>query len=475
MNDFRKSLDDNADMMRTLLRVSESYDMIVKQIKISDRKAMMFCVDGFTKDEMLEKMLEHLEKIPASDFGSITSGYELADNYVPYIETSVETDADKVVKLVLSGAICLLVEDIGEAIIIDSRTYPARPVQEPEADKVLRGSHEGFVETLVFNTALIRRRVRDTNLTLKLHQVGYSSKTDVIVCYIDGKADKKLLKKISDKLDSINVDALAMGQESLKECLIPYQPLNPYPKVRYTERPDTAAACLNDGNILILCDGTPSAIIIPTGIFDFVQDINDYYFTPVVGTFLRYIRVIVFFLSMFLTPVWYVIVTNLDSMPKWLDFLYIQKPNNVPIIIQLLIIEFVVDTLKLASLNTPSALSHSFSVVGALVLGEFAVESGLFVSETVLFMAFIAISSYTQPSYELGYAIKLSRIFILILSAIFGIWGFLIGTLLVIICVCTTKTVGGYTYLYPVIPFNADALKGLLYRRRIKSDFSRKK
>lgn len=454
-------------MFSELLRADKSYDILVKRIKVADKKATLYGVDGFIKEEVLEKMLEYFTKIPVEDMAEIRDANQLTDNFITYIESNTETSIDKAVTMVLSGAVVLIVESFNEFIVIDARTYPARSVEEPESDKVLRGSHEGFVETLVFNTALIRRKIRDPMLTMELFSVGEKSKTDIVVCYIDGKADEKKLKAVRKKLKQINVDALAMGQESLKECLVPNQAWNPYPKIRYTERPDTASACIYDGNILIITDGSPSVMIVPTGVFDFVQDINDYYFSPVVGTFLRYVRAAVFLLSFLLVPFWYLMVKTPERIPEWLAFMVIKEPAQVSVIGQIFVIEFVIDVLKLASLNTPSALSNSFSVVGALVLGEFAVNSGLFANEVVLFMSFVAISNFTQPSYELGYAIKLSRLTVLILTALFDIWGFAAGVLITVLTVCFTKTIDGYTYLYPLIPFNKKALSSLLVRKSI--------
>lgn len=454
-------------MFSELLRADKSYDILVKRIKVADKKATLYGVDGFIKEEVLEKMLEYFTKIPVEDMAEIRDANQLTDNFITYIESNTETSVDKAVTMVLSGAVVLIVESFNEFIVIDARTYPARSVEEPESDKVLRGSHEGFVETLVFNTALIRRKIRDPMLTMELFSVGEKSKTDIVVCYIDGKADEKKLNAVRKKLKQINVDALAMGQESLKECLVPNQAWNPYPKIRYTERPDTASACIYDGNILIITDGSPSVMIVPTGVFDFVQDINDYYFSPVVGTFLRYVRAAVFLLSFLLVPFWYLMVKTPERIPEWLAFMVIKEPAQVSVIGQIFVIEFVIDVLKLASLNTPSALSNSFSVVGALVLGEFAVNSGLFANEVVLFMSFVAISNFTQPSYELGYAIKLSRLTVLILTALFDIWGFAAGVLITVLTVCFTKTIDGYTYLYPLIPFNKKALSSLLVRKSI--------
>lgn len=461
----------NITVVNKMLRVDENFDIIIKRIEIAGRKATIYCIDGFVKDEMFEKMLEYLAKLTQLDMQEVETADDFIDRHITYIETSVEAEISKFITFILSGACGMLVDGFDKGIIIDCRTYPARNVQEPESDKVLRGSHEGFVETVIFNTTLIRRKIRNTNLTLKSFQVGTESKTDVIVCYLDDAVNKKQLDILTKKLNSIKVKGLPMTQESLKECLIPGQFWNPFPRVRYTERPDTAAACIFDGNIIILTDGSPSAMIIPTGIFDFIQDINDYYFPPLIGSFLRFIRGVVFVLSLLFIPAWYLITEYHTALPDFLKFMLIEEPNDVPIIAQLLIVEFVIDTLRLASLNTPSALSNSFSVVGALVLGEFAVRSGWFVSEVVLFMAFVAISNFTQPSFELGYAIKLSRTFILILCGLFKIWGFVIGTLIILVVVATTRTLDGHTYLYPVIPFNKGALRSLLVRRQIKCSY----
>lgn len=471
MTEFTDSYNDNLHLVNTTLRVGESFDIIIKRLRIGGRKATLYGIDGFIKDEMLEKELEYLSKLTPRQLSEISDADEFCDTYITYIETSAEEALDKFITFILSGAIGMIVEGFTKGIIIDCRTYPARTVQEPESDKVLRGSHEGFVETIIFNTALIRRKIRNTNLMLKSFQVGTESKTDIVVCYLDDAVDKKQLDILTKRLNSIKVKNLAMSQESLKECLIPGQYWNPFPKVRYTERPDAAAACIYDGNIIILTDGSPSAMIIPTGIFDFIQDINDYYFPPFIGTFIRFIRMAVFTLSMLFIPVWYLITEYHETLPDFLKFMLIEEPYTVPLITQLLIVEFVIDTLRLASLNTPSALSSSFSVVGALVLGEFAVRSGWFVSEVVLFMAFVSISNFTQPSYELGYAIKISRTIILILCGLFKIWGFIAGLVTVCLVIAFTKTLTGYTYLYPVFPFNWKALKSLLYRQPLKRKY----
>ncbi len=466
MSDFDKSYGENLALLKEKLRVGVSYDIILKKIRLADRQAAAFCIDGFVKDEMLEKNFEYLTKLTPEDLARTKDADEFVDSYVTYIEANTEDSLDKFILSVLSGAVGMIVEGFTKAIIIDSRTYPARNVQEPESDKVLRGSHEGFVETVVFNTALIRKKIRNTNLTMKSFQVGRESKTDVVLCYLEDKVDRKQLQVLTSKLQSIDVGSLAMSHESLLECLVPYQKWNPFPRVRFTERPDAASACIFDGNVIVLTDGSPTAMIFPTGIFDFSQDVNDFYFPPVIGTFLRFVRSSVFALSLFFIPLWYLIVIYNKPLPDYLSFLLIEEEYRVPLIVQLLIVEYVIDTLRLASLNTPSALSSSFSVVGALVLGEFAVRSGWFVSDVVLFMAFVAISNFTQSSYSLGYAIKIARTFLLICSGLFRIWGFIAGLIVIFLVVAFTKTLTGYTYLYPLYPFDKKALKNLLFRQQ---------
>lgn len=208
-------------------------------------------------------------------------------------------------------------------------------------------------------------------------QVGSTSKTDLVLCYMDERVNHKQLRDLRDKLKGIDIPSLTMGQESLAECLLRRQWYNPFPKVRYTERPDCASANVAEGKILLIVDNSPAVMILPTSIFDFIQDTNDFYFPPLVGTYLRFVRGIVFFLTLFLTPIWYLLMQNPDMIPPWLEFVRIKEPNTVPIIIQLLVIEIMIDGVKLASLNTPGALNNAFGMVGALLLGEFAITAGL--------------------------------------------------------------------------------------------------
>lgn len=464
-NFFNMEYSENVKKIDERLRIDESFDLVSRQIKIGNKKAMMYFVDGFVKDDLMERIMTHFMSLDDSKIEKVKSTREFADSFVPYIETEVVSDIDKFETFILSGALGMIIDGFTDSIIIDVRTYPARTVGEPENDKVLRGSHDGFVETLIFNTALIRRRIRDTRLTMHALQIGEKSKTDVVLCYIEGAADEKEVNKLKKKLSEIKVNSLTMGHETLAECLVPKQRFNPFPKIRYTERPDSAAASLHEGSMLIITDNSPSVMVIPTGIFEFLQDTNDYYFPSIIGSYLRIVRLMAFSLTLLATPVWFLLVKNPDIVPPWLDFILIEDPTRVPVIFQLLIIELIIDALKITSLNTPSAFSNSFSMLGTLILGEFAIKSNWFVAEVVLYMAFVAIANFAQASYELGYAFKLCRVMILILTALFNYYGFAAGIIIVALLISFNKTITGRCYLYPLIPFDSKALTSLLIRK----------
>ncbi|MEG2045193.1 MAG: spore germination protein, partial [Clostridia bacterium] len=365
-------------LLKTKLNLTANFDIVLKELTFAGVKASIYFVDGFVKDDIMEYVGEFLLRKTPSDLINIKSEKDFTDKMIAYVEVNIEEDYKNVIKAILSGSICLVVDGFQKAIIIDARTYPSRSVGEPTDDKVLRGSHDGFTETLIFNTALIRRRIRAESLVMERHEVGLKSKTDVVICYLSDKVDEKYLKKLQDKIKSIKVGALTMGQESLAECLVKRQSYNPFPKFKYTERPDVASACVLEGKIAVIVDNSPSIMILPVSFFDFAHEVNDFYFTPIVGTYLRLVRTLMFVVAIFLTPVWYFLILNPEIIPAWLNFIKVEDEVFVPIIVQLIAMEFVIDGIKQASLNTPSALTNSFSVVGALLLGELAIKVGWF-------------------------------------------------------------------------------------------------
>ena len=464
----RLSMDyrENVDYLDRVFRVKENFDIIKKPLTIGSDELTLYYIDGFVKDAVMGKMMIYFLSLKGLGKPSADAAQRFLDAHVPYVETDLCESVDSITQMMLSGAVVMLGSSFGDkAILIDARTYPARETSEPQNDRVMLGARDGFVETLIFNTALIRRRIRDTSLTMQYLTVGQKSRTDVVICYMSDRADMKYVEQISQKLKSIQTESLTMGHQSLSECLISTRWYNPFPKIRTTERPDAAAAQLFEGSVILIVDNSPEVMILPTGIFDFIQETNDYYFPPLTGTFLRLVRQIIMWLTLFLTPGWYLLIKNPQLVPSFLAFTIPEEPGKIPILAQLLLTEFVIDGLRMASMNTPDMLSNSLSVVGGLILGDFAIGIGWLIPEVILYMAFVSIANFSQRNYELGYAFKFLRILLLILTALFNLWGFLAGVVLTITLIATNKTVNGKrSYLYPLIPFSWKGFKALFFR-----------
>ena len=437
--------DKNVDYMNQMLPVEDSFDIVQRDIQIGGKDATFYFIDGFTKDESMLKIMDSFFNIKEEDMPKDAAAF--ATTCIPYVEVDVIGDFDQIFRNLLSGVTCLFIDGYQACLAIDCRTYPARSVDEPDKDKTLRGSRDGFVETIVFNTALMRRRIRDRHLVMKMLEVGESSRTDVALCYMEDRVDQELLKNLNHRIRDIKVDDLRMNQQSLAECLFKRKWYNPFPKFKFTERPDTAAACLLEGKVVILVDNSPSAMILPTSILDIIEEANDYYFPTLTGMYLKISRALITFLTIFLTPVFLLFMQNLSWLPKIFAFVAVKDTVNIPLIFQLLMLEVAIDGLRLAALNTPSMLSTPLSVIAGLVMGEFSVKSGWFNAEVMLYMAFVAVANYTQPNFELGYALKFMRLELLVLTAVFNWIGFLAGTVIVICSICFNKTLSGRSYL----------------------------
>ncbi|MCI9238890.1 spore germination protein [Lachnospiraceae bacterium 50-23] len=448
MPDIKKvtaSREENASYMNQILPVKDSFDIIQRDIMIGDRMASFYFIDGFTKDEVMLKLMDSLIKVKEEDMPADAT--QFSRMCIPYVEVDVLGDFDQVLKNILSGVTCMFIDGYEGCIAIDCRTYPARSVEEPDKDKSLRGSRDGFVETIVFNTALMRRRIRDPHLVMEMTEVGDSSRTDVAICYMNDRVDQELLQNVSNRIKDIKTDDLRMNQQSLAECLFKRKWYNPFPKFKFTERPDTAAACLLEGKVVIMVDNSPSAMILPTSVYDIIEEANDYYFPTLTSVYLKISRGLISLMTVFLTPVFLLFMQNLEWLPEMFRFVAVKDTVNIPLIFQLLLLEIAIDGLRLAALNTPSMLSTPLSVIAGLVMGEFSVKSGWFNSEVMLYMAFVAVANYTQPNFELGYALKFMRLELLVLTALFNWIGFLVGCAIVVCSICFNKTLSGRSYL----------------------------
>ena len=439
------SFEENIAYMNEILPVKESFDVIRREIIIGGKNAVFYFIDGFMKDEAMLKIMDSFLSVTEQDMPDDVDDF--VQKHVPYVEVDILEDFDQVIRNVLSGTTCLFIDGYKECICIDCRTYPARSVDESDKDKSLRGSRDGFVETIVFNTALMRRRIRDPHLIMEMAEAGQASRTDIALCYMSDRVDKELLDNLKKRIESLRLGDLRMNQQSLAEALFKRKWFNPFPKFKYTERPDTAAACLLEGKVVILVDNSPSAMILPTSILDMIEEANDYYFPTVTGVYLKTTRILITIATVFFTPLYLLFMQNLEWLPEVFSFVAVRDTVNIPLIFQFLILELSIDGLRLAAMNTPTMLSTPLSVIAGIVMGEFSVQSGWFNSEVMLYMAFVAVANYTQPNFELGYALKFMRLLLLILTALFNLTGFIAGCILVLCSLIFNKTLSGRNYM----------------------------
>ena len=439
------SFEENIRYMNEVLPVKKSFDIIRRDMKIGGKASVFYYIDGFVKDEAMLKIMDSFLSVTEQDMSEDAESF--IQEHVPYVEVDLAADFDQVLRNVLSGAAALFIDGYAESVIIDCRTYPARSVDEPEKDKSLRGSRDGFVETIVFNTALMRRRIRDPHLIMEMTEAGQSSRTDIAICYMSDRVDQELLDNLRRRISELNLDDLRMNQQSLAEALFKRKWFNPFPKFKYTERPDTAAACLLEGKVVVLVDNAPSAMILPTSILDMIEEANDYYFPTLTGIYLKVTRTLITVATVFFTPLYLLFMQNPQWLPEAFAFVEVRDTVNIPLIFQFLLLELSIDGLRLAAMNTPTMLSTPLSVIAGIVMGEFSVQSGWFNSEVMLYMAFVAVANYTQPNFELGYALKFMRLMLLVLTSVFGLYGFVAGCILVLCFLIFNKTLSVRNYL----------------------------
>lgn len=459
-----ENLKENIEFLREELGIGKSFDVIQMDVEYAGREMALFLVDGFVKDDILLYIMQLLAKLEPGALDGETLK-KLVKTYIPYVEVETVDDLDKVADMVLAGPTALAVDGVAEIILIDARTYPVRGPQEPDTEKVVRGSRDGFVETLVFNTALTRRRIRDRTLRMEYLQVGRRSQTDIVVSYIEDIADPDMVKKVKDSISKIDTDGLPMGEKTIEE-FISGQHWNPFPTVRYTERPDTAATHLYEGHVCIIVDGSPSVLITPTTFWHHLQHAEEYRNKPLVGAYLRMVRFMAVWASLFLLPLWYLFAVKPELLPEGMAFIGPNDPGQIPLFLQFFLVEIGIDVLRMAAIHTPTSLATALGLVAALMIGQVAVEVGLLTNEVILYLAIAAIGTFATPSYEMSLANRLVRIFLLILTAAFQLYGFLIGIMLFIFLLVRMKSFG-VPYLWPFIPFNLRAFRDVLIRSPI--------
>jgi stage V sporulation protein AF len=450
--------------MKNRVGLGESFDLGVRKLKVLRKDVHFYYVNGLTDTQFIIEIVEELvaindhEKLSTNLFGIIEN--RLVHQSVDKIKT-----LDELVDQVLSGLIVVVMEGEDTGLVVDVRSYPGRTPQEPDTEKVVRGSRDGYVENIIINTALTRRRIRDERLRFKMLKVGERSKTDVAIGYIKDVADQELVDIIRKEIEAIEIDGITMADKTIEEFLLK-QGYNPFPLVRYTERADVCATHLLEGHVVIFVDTSPSVIITPTTFFHHLQHAEEYRQSPAVGTFIRWIRFLGIISSLFLLPLWFLFVLEPSLLPEEIAFIGPNEKTNIPVIIQLFVADIGIEFLRIAAIHTPTPLSTAMGLIAAVLIGQIAIDVGLFVPEVILYVSLAAIGTFATPSYELSIANKLIRLGILILVAIFHTPGLIIGTTIFIIWLASIKSLN-IPYLWPFIPFNPGAFVHILIRRAV--------
>lgn len=470
VNEVSKKYQDNIDQLKEVLGIGKSYDIGLREFEIGGKKAALIFVDGLVKDIPMVEIMQNFAFLDREEIVPHTLE-KLMSRYITYVKALPTDKLEDVVNKVLAGFFAIIVDGMDQAILIEARQYPARGPEEPDIERVVRGSRDGFTETINANTALLRRRIRDPRLRTEMLNAGTRSKSDICVAYIEDVANPELVQTIKDRIKDIAIDGLPMAEKSVEEFITTGN-WNPLPQVRYTERPDVAAIHLLEGHIVIFVDTSPSAIIAPATYFHHLQHAEEYRQNAAVGAYLRWIRFIGVFASLFLLPLWFLVAMHPEYLPQSLKFIGISKAAKIPVLLQFIIAEIGLDLLRMSAIHTPSPLATALGLIAAFMLGDVAINVGLFNPEVILYMAVAAIGTFATPSYELGMANRLFRFGLLILTGLLGLPGFVAGVVAILALLVFTKPFG-IPYLWPLIPLNLKALKGVLVRSPVPIQNSR--
>lgn len=466
-----KDIDVNINYLKDSLGVGESFDIVFREYKIGRKRAASFSINGMTNDVLLTNVFQDMLTLNPDEL-SMNTLQKVFYTRATHSQVKLLDNLQDAQTSVLSGEMLFFIDGETQVIVFDARAYPARAPSESNIEKVTRGSRDSFVETMPFNTALIRRRLRDPNLRFEIVKIGVRSQADVAIAYIKDITNPDLVKTIKQRLNTIEIDGVPMAEKAIEEYIAGGSKWNILPKVRYTERPDVAAVHLLEGHICLIVDTSPNIMILPTTIWHHVQHVEEFHQNVVVGSFMRMVRLIGIVFSLLLPPLWLALVLQRHVLPESLAFLGPRDPGIIPIGFQFLLAELGLELVRMATVHVPSAQSTALGFIGAFMLGDFATKVGLFGNETIFYVAVAAVGAFATPSMEFAMATRVFRVLLILMVMFFKIPGLFIGLLAILILMLTTKSFG-VPYLWPAVPFNYSALKDVLFRLPIPSKILR--
>ncbi len=463
-SELSNRLDENITTLKKLLPIGTSFDLVTRDLYLGETKSYWLGINGFCKTEILQQIFSDLQNPLYTQDQQVKDLVRYVNAKIGYAQVSFTDSWDVILRNVLSGPSVLFVDGFSQAVLIDVRTYPTRGVAEPDAERITRGARDGFVETMLFNTNLIRRRIRSPHLTFSVHNVGTESKTDVAIAYLNNCVNQELLSRLTETIDKLQVTSLTMGAKSLEELLIKKRWWNPLPSIQLTERPDVACSYLLEGHILVIVDNSPMVLIFPCTIFQFTQSAEDYYKSPLVGTYFRLVRFLCIPVSLLLMPLFLLLTAYFPDLSERWQLLSTAELTTPRLIFYVFAVEFILDLFKYSASLSSSRFSGSLSIVGGLIIGDIAVSLNWASVEVLFYAAVTLLASLSLSSVEFSDALRVYRIFLILATGFFGLYGFIISMTLVSLSIITTPTFGGMSYFWPLFPFNCKALKRLLFR-----------
>lgn len=419
--------------------MNPSYDLKHRILNYHDRLIHIYFFASLCNDTLISRLVEGIE----ADYGkNLENCLNMGDVDI------IDTNDVKKIQYSLAGGNCVVVDE-ETTYLIDTKNYPNRSIEEPETEKSVRGAKDGFNESLLNNTGLIRRRMKMSDLIFQLETIGTNNPIDIAVVYIESQVDKKILEQLLVRIKEVKAQELIMSDRALEELIL-QQGYNPYPLVRYSERPDIVATHINHGHIAIICDTSSSVMMLPTTIFEILEHVEEHRQTPLIGTFIRLIRLSAVFLSVYLVPIFML----MSSFMKW----------DIEFIVQVIIVELSVELLRIATIHTPEAISNAMGMIAAILLGQFAIDLGLFSEEILLVSSISAVGGFATPNYELSLTNKYIKLMMIFSIALFNIYGFVLFNIGLLIYLIRLKPFG-MPYLYPLIPFDIKALGNFIIRK----------
>ncbi len=456
-----KNFNQNVELFRSIY--NHCSDVIFRSFLLFGKiKAMIIYIEGLSDTEGLDK--EVLAPLMKEENNSQQSIKELLDKEISVSKgKKIDLIAD-CIESISNGDPILLIEGESTAYSLGLTKFEKRSIEEPQAEKVIRGPREGFIESLQVNTSMLRRIIKSPALKLKSIKIGEYTKTSVALAYIEGIAEPELIKEVENRLQRIEVDGIL--ESDYIEEMIEDNPYSPFPQIMSTERPDVVSAQLLEGRAAILTDGTPFVLIAPVSIFSLLQAPDDYYERYIIGTIIRWLRYAFVFIALTL-PSFYVAVTTFhqEMIPDPLLQSLAAARENVPFpaLVEVILMELMLEALREAGVRLPNQIGAAVSIVGALVIGQAAVQAGLVSAPMVIVVATTGIASFLTPRYIIGYSIRFLRFPIIILAGTLGLLGIMLGLIAIIIHLCTLRSFGE-PYLSPLAPLSKRGLKDVLWR-----------